>query len=60
MEIGRDMIKKREWSAVSPMPPGLLNGLKAEEILDLLAYFEAAGDAAHPVFSPVLGTALAN
>lgn len=50
VEIGRDMIKKREWSAVSPMPPGLLNGLKAEEILDLLAYFEAAGDAKHPVF----------
>jgi len=26
------------------MPPGLLNALKAEQILDLLAWFEAGGD----------------
>ena len=51
VEIGRDMITKREWSPVSPMPAGLLNGLKADEILDLLAYFEAVGDANHAVFA---------
>ena len=51
VEIGRDMITKREWSPVSPMPAGLLNGLKADEILDLLAFFEAVGDANHAVFA---------
>ncbi|MCB1224352.1 MAG: PQQ-dependent sugar dehydrogenase [Verrucomicrobiales bacterium] len=50
VEVGVSMIVKREWSPVSPMPPGLLNGLKEDEILDLLAYFEALGDAAHPAF----------
>lgn len=36
-------IARREPSAVSPMPSGLLNNLTREEILDLLAYIEAAG-----------------
>jgi len=30
---------------VSPMPPGLVNMLTRQEILDLLAYFEAGGRA---------------
>jgi hypothetical protein len=38
-------IKSRELSKVSPMPPGLVNMLSKEEILDLLAYFEASGHA---------------
>ena len=45
IEIGKSMIQKRMISEVSPMPPGLLNTLKAEQILDLLAWFEASGDA---------------
>jgi hypothetical protein len=40
IEIGKAMIKERTISEVSPMPPGLLNTLKAEQILDLLAWFE--------------------
>ena len=36
-------IARREPSTVSPMPSGLLNSLTREEILDLLAYLEAAG-----------------
>lgn len=40
-EIGKAMIKERTTSEISPMPPGLLNSLKAEQILDLLAWFEA-------------------
>ena len=52
IEIGRDMIVKREWSPLSPMPEGLVNGLKQEEILDLLAYFEALGDPGNPCFAP--------
>ena len=40
VEIGKAMIKERTISEVSPMPAGLLNALKAGQILDLLAWFE--------------------
>jgi len=49
-EISKADIKSREVSKISPMPPGLLNMLTKEEILDLLAYFEAAGHADGPQF----------
>lgn len=39
-EIGKAMIQERHVSEISPMPAGLLNTLKAEQILDLLAWFE--------------------
>ena len=39
-EIAKAMIKERSVSEISPMPVGLLNALKAEQILDLLAWFE--------------------
>ena len=39
-EIAKAMIKERSVSELSPMPVGLLNSLKAEQILDLLAWFE--------------------
>lgn len=39
-EIGKSMIQQRSISEISPMPAGLLNVLKAEQILDLLAWFE--------------------
>ncbi len=39
-EIAKAMIKERSVSEISPMPQGLLNALKAEQILDLLAWFE--------------------
>lgn len=44
-EIKMAEIKSREFSKVSAMPPGLVNILTKEELLDLLAYFESAG---HP------------
>jgi putative heme-binding domain-containing protein len=40
VEVGKAMIKQRTISEISPMPAGLLNSLKAEQILDLLAWFE--------------------
>jgi hypothetical protein len=40
VEVGKAMIKQRTISEVSPMPAGLLNSLKAEQILDMLAWFE--------------------
>ena len=48
-EISKADIKSRELSKVSPMPPGLVNILTKQEILDLLAYLEAAG---HPDGAP--------
>jgi putative heme-binding domain-containing protein len=44
-EINKSDIKTREFSKISPMPPGLLNMMTKAEILDLLAYLESAGKA---------------
>lgn len=44
VEIAKAQIKTRVLSEVSPMPAGLLNVLKADQILDVLAWFEAGGD----------------
>lgn len=52
VEIGKSLIKGRSVSETSPMPVGLLNALKAEQILDLLAFIEAGGDAKKPQFQP--------
>lgn len=52
VEVGKLLIIRREESPVSPMPPGLLNALKAEQILDLLAFLEAGGDPKHRNFRP--------
>ena len=49
---GKSLIKERSVSETSPMPAGLLNALKAEQILDLLAFIEAGGDAKKPNFQP--------
>ena len=43
-------VEKIESSAVSMMPPRLVNGMNDEELLELLAYLVSAGDPAHPVF----------
>ena len=47
----RKSLKSLEPSKVSPMPEGLLNMLKKEEILDLLAYVLSAGDANNAMFA---------
>ena len=52
VEVGKSMIKTRSITETSPMPAGLLNALKAEQILDLLAFIEASGDAGKPNFKP--------
>lgn len=44
IEIGKSQIKDRKISDLSPMPAGLLNPLKLDQILDLLAWFEVSGD----------------
>ena len=50
IEIGKSQIQTRTESPVSPMPAGLLNSLKAPQILDLLLWFEAQGNPTHPAF----------
>ena len=48
--IKKSEIKTRKPSKLSPMPEGLINGLSKSEILDLLAFLEAAGRKNHPAF----------
>ena len=50
IEIKKAEIESREPSSVSPMPANLVDVLSAEEILDLIAYMEAAGRRNHPNF----------
>jgi hypothetical protein len=39
-----------EPSKISPMPPGLLNLMREDEVMDLLAYILSGGDRNHPAF----------
>ncbi len=48
--LDRKKIKSMEGSKVSMMPPGLLNTLTEDEVLDLLAYLLSAGNAEDPMF----------
>ena len=52
VEVGKSLIIERSVSEVSPMPQGLFNSLKAEQILDLLAFIEAGGDPKKSNFQP--------
>jgi hypothetical protein len=40
----------REPSKVSPMPEHLVDGLTSDEILDLIAYLESAGQSHYKAF----------
>jgi len=39
-----------EPSTISMMPPGLINTMSEDDVLDLLAYFISGGDPKHPAF----------
>lgn len=43
VEIGKSLIRSRALAEASPMPAGLLNALRLEQILDLLDFMEAGG-----------------
>ena len=47
IQVDKDDIDEREESKVSVMPAGLLDTMTRDEILDLLAWLIAAGDAPH-------------
>ena len=46
----KDVIRTRV-SDISPMLPGLINNLNAEELKDLLAYLKAGGNPDHEIFA---------
>ncbi len=48
--IKLSVIQSRENSKLSPMPEGLIQVLKKDEILDLLAYLESGGNPNHQNF----------
>jgi len=50
--LQKTAIARREISDISSMPPGLINALTQNQILDLLAYLESGGDPKHPAFAP--------
>lgn len=51
VRVARKVIVIRKISPVSMMPKGLLDTLSQDEILDLLAYLESAGNAEHKNFA---------
>ncbi len=51
VKLAKSNITKRELSPISPMPPGMLNRLNEQEILDLFAYLQSGGDAKHEVYN---------
>ena len=50
MVLKKSDIAERKKSPISIMPKGLLDKLTHEEILDLIAYVIAKGDAKHKLF----------
>jgi putative heme-binding domain-containing protein len=48
--VKRSDVAKIEQSPISQMPPGLINGLNAEEVRDLIAYLMSGGDPKDKVY----------
>jgi putative heme-binding domain-containing protein len=47
----KEVVARKEYG-VSPMPPGLINMLNTEELLDLVAYIFSGGDKNNKAFMP--------
>lgn len=45
-----DQVLRVGFSQASLMPPGMINGMNSEELMDLIAYLVSGGDPKHPVF----------
>jgi putative heme-binding domain-containing protein len=50
VQVVKADIKSHVLSPISPMPPGLINVLSEEEVLDLLAYLTSGGDKSAAAF----------
>ncbi len=55
MQTVREILKKdvarTRVSEVSPMLPGMINGLNPDELRDLMAYLKSGGNPNHPVYT---------
>ncbi len=47
IEIPKSQIRERQWSAQSPMPSGLLDAFRPDQIFDLLAFLTSLGVSKH-------------
>ena len=56
--INRNQVESIEPSKVSPMPPGLLNLMQKDEVMDLVAYILSGGNRKHPAFKKEKGEEL--
>jgi len=50
-QIAKTGLEKKEVSPVSLMPPGLINVLTKDEVLDLIAYLQSGGNEKAPAFA---------
>jgi putative heme-binding domain-containing protein len=54
-EMTRTVVKsnvlKTRISEISPMLPGMINGLNEEELKDLIAYLKSGGNKKHPIYA---------
>ena len=50
INIDRKIVKSIEPSSISPMPEGLLNMMKQDDIMDLVAYVLSGGDSKNVMF----------
>ena len=53
-EISLDSVESMAPSTVSPMPAGLLESFRSDEILDSMAYLLSAGNRTHKMFPKVI------
>ena len=49
-KVSVEKVKEIKPSNLSMMPPGMINGMNSEELLDLIAYMISGGDSKHPAF----------
>jgi cytochrome c1 len=50
-EVLKKNVVRTRVSEVSPMLPGMINGLNPDELKDLMAYLKSAGNPDHPIYS---------
>jgi putative heme-binding domain-containing protein len=54
-ETVREVLKKNvvrtRVSEISPMLPGMINGMNGEELKDLITYLKSGGNKNHPIYT---------
>ena len=48
--LKKDVVRTRV-SDISPMLPGMINGLNPDELKDLITFLKSGGNPAHPVYA---------